>query len=184
MSLPHIPREKRQGLVMVYTGNGKGKTTAALGLALRAVGYDWHILMVQFIKGDWKYGELESYQRLAPNLELKRMGKGFVRILNDDKPFEDHVAAAKAALQYVKDHLNSDYDIIILDEINVAIHEGLVSSEEVLEVVRNRPKYLHMVLTGRYAPQELIDAADLVTEMREVKHPFQQGILAQPGVDY
>ena len=184
MSLPHVPREKRRGLLIVYTGNGKGKTTAALGLALRAVGYNWRILMVQFIKGDWKYGELESYKRLAPNLELKRMGKGFVRILNDNKPFEDHVQAAKAALEFVRENLESDYDIIILDEINVAIYEGLVSTEEVLEVAQSRPKHLHLVLTGRYAPQEIIEAADLVTEMREIKHPFQQGILAQPGVDY
>lgn len=184
MGLKAVPKEERQGLVIVYTGNGKGKTTAALGLALRAVGYDWRILMVQFIKGDWAYGELESYRRLAPNLELKRMGKGFVRIMGDKKPIEDHVKAAREALAYVKDNLNAGYDIIILDEINVAIKEGLVSTEDVLAVVHSRPGYLHMVLTGRYAPEEIIDAADLVTEMREIKHPFQQGILAQPGVDY
>lgn len=184
MSLPNIPIEQRQGLVMVYTGNGKGKTTAALGMALRAVGYDWKILMVQFIKGDWVYGELESYQKLAPNFELYRMGKGFVRILGDKKPIEDHVKAAEEALAFVKENLNKQYDLIILDEINVALREQLVKIEDVLELVKDKPKHLHLVFTGRNAPEELIEAADLVTEMREIKHPYQKGILAQPGVDY
>ncbi len=184
MSLQPVPREKRHGLVIVYTGNGKGKTTAALGMALRAVGYDWRILIVQFIKGDWMYGELESYRRLAPNLELKRMGKGFVGIMGDKKPIEEHQEAARVALQYVKEHLDQDYDLIILDEINVALSEGLVAVNDVLDLIQQKPPYLHIVLTGRYAPQEIIDAADLVTEMTEVKHPFQKGILAQPGVDY
>ncbi|GAB4331817.1 MAG: cob(I)yrinic acid a,c-diamide adenosyltransferase [Calditrichia bacterium] len=184
MSLPNIPIEQRQGLVIVYTGNGKGKTTAALGMALRAVGYDWKILMVQFIKGDWVYGELESYQKLAPNFELYRMGKGFVRILGDKKPIEDHVKAAEEALAFVKENLNKQYDLIILDEINVALREQLVKIENVLELVKDKPKHLHLVFTGRNAPEELIEAADLVTEMKEIKHPYQKGILAQPGVDY
>ncbi len=184
MELKHVPRNQRKGLVIVYTGNGKGKTTAALGMAVRAVGYDWKILMVQFIKGDWMYGELEGYKRLAPNLELKRMGKGFVGIMGDKKPIEDHIEAARVALKYVKEQLSADYDLIILDEVNVAIKEGLLTAREVLEVLNQRPDYLHIVLTGRYAPQELIDTADLVTEMTEVKHPYQEGILAQPGIDY
>ncbi len=184
MNLPEIPREKRKGLLIVYTGNGKGKTTAALGMCVRAVGYNWKILMVQFIKGDWVYGELEGYKKLAPNLELKRMGKGFVRIMGDKKPIEDHIAAAKEALKFAGDNLDKDYDILILDEVNVAIKEGLVSASEVLEVVNNRPAYLHVVLTGRNASPEIIEAADLVTEMTEIKHPYQKGILAQPGVDY
>ena len=184
MALKQIPRSKRKGLIFVYTGNGKGKTTAALGMAVRAVGYDWKILMVQFIKGDWMYGELEGYKRLSPNLELKRMGKGFVRIMGDKKPIEDHIQAAKTALQYVKEQLSNDYDLIILDEVNVAIKEGLLTVQEVLEVLNQRPAYLQIVLTGRYAPPEIIDAADLVTEMTEIKHPYQKGILAQPGVDY
>lgn len=184
MGLQKIPRDQRKGLLIVYTGNGKGKTTAALGMVVRAVGYDWKVLMVQFIKGDWSYGELEGYKRLQPNFELYRMGRGFVRIMGDKKPIEDHIKAAKEALTYVKKHMKDDFDIVILDEVNVAIKEGLVSVQEVLEVANARPDFLHLVLTGRNAPQEIIEAADLVTEMKEIKHPFKQGILAQPGVDY
>jgi cob(I)alamin adenosyltransferase len=184
MSLQAVPREERKGLVIVYTGNGKGKTTAALGMVVRAVGYNWRILMVQFIKGDWMYGELEGYKKLSPNFELKRMGKGFVRIMGDDKPIEDHIQAAKNALQYVRDNMDKDYDIVILDEVNVAIKEGLLTVQEVLEVVKAKPAYLNIILTGRNATTEIIDQADLVTEMTEIKHPFKAGILAQPGVDY
>lgn len=184
MELAAIPKEKRRGLLVVYTGNGKGKTTAALGMAVRAAGYNWQVLMVQFIKGDWAYGELEGYKKLAPNLELKRMGKGFVRIMGDSKPIEDHIQAAKETLQYVESNLDKNYDIIIMDEVNVAVKEGLISTEEVLNVVNRRPRHVHMVLTGRNAAPEIVKAADLVTEMKEIKHPYQQGILAQPGVDY
>ena len=184
MSLKAVPRAERKGLVIVYTGNGKGKTTAALGMVIRAVGYDWRILMVQFIKGDWMYGELEGYKKLSPNFELKRMGKGFVRIMGDKKPIEDHIEAAKVALKYVRDNLKNDYDLIILDEVNVAIKEGLLAVEEVLEVINQKPSYLNIILTGRNAPAEIVDRADLVTEMTEIKHPFKAGILAQPGVDY
>ena len=184
MRLQKIPQEQRKGLVIIYTGNGKGKTTAALGMVVRAVGYNWRVLMVQFIKGDWIYGELEGYKKLAPNFELKRMGKGFVRIMGDSKPIKDHVEAAKNALDYVRNKLNESYDIVILDEINVAIKEKLLTVDEVLDVLNNRPPYLHIILTGRNAHKKLIDIADLVTEMREIKHPFKKGILAQPGIDY
>jgi cob(I)alamin adenosyltransferase len=184
MTLRSIPRAERKGLLIVYTGNGKGKTTAALGMVVRALGYDWRILMIQFIKGDWHYGELEGYKKLAPNFELKRMGKGFVRIMGDKRPIDDHIVAAKNALNYVKENLNRDYDIIIMDEINVAIKEGLLDLTEVIEVIQNRPSYLTMILTGRNAAKELIELADLVTEMREIKHPFKKGMLAQPGIDY
>jgi cob(I)alamin adenosyltransferase len=184
MALQAIPRAKRKGLVVVYTGNGKGKTTAALGMVVRAIGYDWRILMVQFIKGDWMYGELEGFKKLAPNFELKRMGKGFVRIMGDKRPIEDHIEATKNALNYVKENLDKDYDIIILDEINVAIKEGLLDLSEVIKLVQSRPSYLTLILTGRNAAKEVIELADLVTEMREIKHPFKKGMLAQPGIDY
>ncbi|UCF63019.1 MAG: cob(I)yrinic acid a,c-diamide adenosyltransferase [bacterium] len=184
MSLQAVPREERKGLVIVYTGNGKGKTTAALGMVVRAIGYNWKVLMVQFIKGDWMYGELEGYKKLAPNFVLKRMGKGFVRIMGDKKPIEDHITAARTALKYVRDNMDQDYDIVILDEVNVAIKEKLLTVKEVLDVIRNRPSYLNIILTGRNAPKKFIEIADLVTEMTEIKHPFQKGILAQPGVDY
>ncbi len=184
MTLQAVPREERRGLTIVYTGNGKGKTTAALGMVVRAMGYDWKVLMVQFIKGDWMYGELEGYKKLAPNFELKRMGKGFVRIMGDKKPIEDHIEAAKTALKYAKDNMSKDYDIIILDEVNVAIKEKLLTVDEVVDVIQSRPLYLNIVLTGRNAPDKIVELADLVTEMTEVKHPFQKGIMAQPGIDY
>ena len=184
MTLQAIPRTQRKGLVIVYTGNGKGKTTAALGMVVRALGYDWRILMIQFIKGDWMYGELEGYKKLAPNFELKRMGRGFVRIMGDKRPIEEHIVAAKNALNYAKENLDKDYDIIILDEINVAIKEGLLDLPEVIKVVQSRPSYLTMILTGRNAAKQIIELADLVTEMREIKHPFKKGMLAQPGIDY
>jgi cob(I)alamin adenosyltransferase len=166
MALQAVPRPERKGLIIVYTGNGKGKTTAALGMVVRAIGYNWRVLMIQFIKGDWIYGELEGYKKLAPNFELKRMGKGFVRIMGDKRPIEDHIEAAKTALRYASDQMGKDYDILILDEVNVAIREGLLTVQDVLDVLK------------------LIEMADLVTEMTEIKHPYQKGILAQPGVDY
>jgi cob(I)alamin adenosyltransferase len=184
MALQAVPRPERKGLIIVYTGNGKGKTTAALGMVVRAIGYNWRVLMVQFIKGDWIYGELEGYKKLAPNFELKRMGKGFVRIMGDKRPIEDHIEAAKTALRYASDQMGKDYDILILDEVNVAIREGLLTVQDVLDVLNKRPPYLTVILTGRNAADQLIEMADLVTEMTEIKHPYQKGILAQPGVDY
>ena len=112
------------------------------------------------------------------------MGKGFVRIMGDKRPIEDHIEAAKTALKYAKDNMTEDYDILILDEVNVAIKEELLTVDEVMDLVKNRPPYLHIILTGRNARKEIIEMADLVTEMTEIKHPFQKGVLAQPGVDY
>jgi cob(I)alamin adenosyltransferase len=184
MVLQPIPHQERQGLIIVYTGDGKGKTTAALGIAVRAIGYNWRVLMVQFIKGDWKYGELEGYKKLKPNFTLKPMGKGFVKILGDKKPLKVHKEAAKKALGYIQENMDKNYDIVIMDEVHVAIKEGLIKVEDVLEVLKNKPSYLHIILTGRSAPKEIISAADLVTEMSEIKHPFKKGILAQAGIDY
>lgn len=184
MTLTAIPRSERKGLVIVYTGNGKGKTTAALGTAVRAIGYGWRVLMIQFIKGDWMSGELEGYKRFAPHFELKRMGKGFVRIMGDKRPIEEHIQAAESALKYAQENLNNEYDIIILDEINVAIKEGLLNVQDVVKMIHAKPAYLTMILTGRNAPPEIIELADLVTEMVEIKHPFKKGIMAQPGIDY
>jgi cob(I)alamin adenosyltransferase len=176
---------KEKGLLVVYTGNGKGKTTAALGMTIRAVGYDWKVAVLQFIKGSWKYGELDGIKKLAPNVELEIMGEGFVGIVDDDKPFEEHRAAAIRALEKVKDRIISgQYNLIILDELNVAVSLGLVTQEELQEIVELKPEKLHLVITGRGATQWLIDRADLVTEMKEIKHPYQKGILAQKGVDY
>ena len=174
--------EKKRGLIIIYTGDGKGKTTAALGTVLRAAAYGWKILIVQFIKGSWKYGEMESL-KLLPKVELKRMGKGFVGIIDDKLPFADHVQAAEEALDFVKTRLN-DYQLIVLDEINGAIKGKLISPEPVIEMLKNKPEKLHIILTGRGANPALIQLADLVTEMKEIKHPFQKGMLAQKGIDY
>lgn len=178
-------KQKKKGLLIVYTGNGKGKTTAALGMCVRAVGYDWKVHIVQFVKGSWKYGELKGIKRLEPNVELTTVGEGFVGIVDDTKDFEEHLAAAKEGLKSAIEIIKSGkYNIVILDELNVAHQLGLVSTEDIEELIAARPPEQHLVITGRDAPKWLIEKADLVTEMKEIKHPFQKGILAQKGVDW
>jgi cob(I)alamin adenosyltransferase len=173
------------GLVIVYTGNGKGKTTASLGVALRAVGHGLKVCMVQFIKGEWHYGELNSLKKLEPDFELIVAGKGFIGIIDDDHAFEEHVRAAKTALDIVGQKMSLDiFDIIILDEINYAVHLGLLNLGEVMNIVKNRPKHLSLILTGNYACDEIISLADLVTEMKEIKHPYKKGIKAKRGIDF
>ena len=173
------------GLVIVYTGGGKGKTTAALGLALRAVGYDKKIRMIQFIKGSWHYGEMSSSSRLEPQLDLVAVGRGFVGILDDTSTRDQHVAVARKALAMAKADVSSGtYDILILDEVNYAINLGLVDEQDVLDVIRSKPAEMDMVLTGNHATPAMMDAADLVTEMREIKHPFRNGIRARRGIDF
>ena len=185
-----MPTSARRGLTIVYTGNGKGKTTAALGVVLRALGHGWRVLVIQFFKGDWPvvFGEVEMGKRLAPQLDVLPLGKGFVKHMGDTKPFAEHLSAAKAALRTAKDHvISGTYDLIVLDEIIYAIDYAgiqLVTLDEVLELVDAKPATTHLILTGRNAPQALIDRADLVTEMREIKHPWQHKIPAQAGIDY
>lgn len=176
---------KRKGLLLVYTGEGKGKTTAALGTALRALGYGWKICMVQFIKGTWKYGEMNSIAELGDAFELHRMGAGFYKIMDDDLPEETHRQAAAEAVDLLIAKLNgSEYEVVIADELNVAYATGLIDADAVQRVIAARPDSVHLIITGRGAPDFLIEKADLVTEMREIKHPYQQGIPAQPGIDY
>lgn len=185
-----MPPTSRRGLIVLYTGNGKGKTTAALGMSFRALGHGWRVLVIQFFKGDWPvvFGELEMGKRLSPQFQVLQLGKGFVKAMGDKKPFDEHLAAAKDALRIAREHITSGaYDLIVLDEIIYAIDYAgvqLVSLEEVLGLLDVKPTALHLVLTGRNAPQALIDRADLVTEMQEVKHPWQQKVPAQVGVDY
>ncbi|MEM2922923.1 MAG: cob(I)yrinic acid a,c-diamide adenosyltransferase [Candidatus Nitrosocaldus sp.] len=175
----------RRGLIIVYTGNGKGKTTAALGMAVRAVGHGMRVLMVQFIKGSWHYGEMDGALRLRPEFELITAGRGFVGIIDDDLPREAHVKAAREALRVSRERMLSGmYDIVILDEVNYAVRLGLISIEDVLELIRVKPYSTTLVLTGNYADERLVDIADLVTEMREVKHPFRKGIRALKGIDF
>ena len=173
------------GLVIVYTGNGKGKTTASLGLALRAIGYDKKICMLQFIKGSWHSGELDSSKKLGSNFEIVPVGKGFVGIIDDISPKEEHEKYAKEAISLCKDKIFSGkYDIVILDEVNYAINLDLISVNDVLKLVKDKPERLDLVLTGNHAKDEIIKIADLVTEMKEIKHPFNSGIKAKKGIDF
>ncbi|OGZ52517.1 MAG: hypothetical protein A3B25_02410 [Candidatus Ryanbacteria bacterium RIFCSPLOWO2_01_FULL_48_26] len=198
-------------MIIVFTGEGKGKTTASLGQAVRAVGRGKNVLMIQFIKGPWQSGEdfIEMKRQSDPpirstklkvaingieqaassgqvtkgNFELKKMGLGFVGILGDQLPREEHAKAAKKALECFKKELPKR-DLVILDEVNVAVSLNLITAQEVIAAVGNLPKEKLVIFTGRGAPQEFINAADLVTEMKDVKHPFWGGKLGKAGVEF
>ena len=173
------------GLVIVYTGSGKGKTTAALGIALRAAGYKKKTCMIQFIKGSWHYGEMDSSKRLEPEFEMVAVGKGFVGIIDDKTPRDTHKSIAQEAVKISREKILSDnYDIVILDEVNYAVNLGLVDASDILELIRSKPGRLDLVLTGNHARNDIIKNADLVTEMREIKHPFRSGIKAKRGIDF
>ena len=185
MSEKKSKARRARGLIAVNTGDGKGKTTAAIGTAFRAVGYGRNVCFIQFIKGDWHAGELDAARRLAPELEWHRAGIGFYKIVDDDRPEEAHRHAAAEGLALAREKITSGrYSLVVLDEINVAIHEGLLGVEEVMAVLRDKPEALHVFLTGRNAHPDIVAMADLVTEMKEVRHPFQTGMLAQKGFDY
>lgn len=176
--------EERRGLLIVFTGNGKGKTSAALGSALRAVGQGFKVLMIQFIKGSWHYGELDAAGMLGDAFEIRPMGRGFVKV-GTEKPDPEDVRAAEEAWTLAVQAMQSDrYDMLILDEINYAIRYGLLPIEHVLRDLAARPPRLHVICTGRNAHPDLIEAADLVSEIKEIKHPYQKGILAQRGIEY
>ena len=182
-------------MLIIFTGNGKGKTTASLGQAVRTVGRGENVLMIQFIKGPWKSGEdfIDIVKKGNPSInsgsspifKLVKMGKGFVGILGDKLPFEEHKQAAKNALSYFEKELKTkSWKLIILDEINVAVSLGLLEIEEVLQSIQNLPPEQFVIFSGRGAPQEFIDKADLVTEMKEIKHPFNDGKLAEIAMEF
>src|SRR3989344_2893916 len=191
-----------KSMILINTGNGKGKTTAALGQALRAVGEGKRVLMIQFIKGPWKSGEdlfiskiknqnakideNGEYERFSlPDFEIIKTGKGFVGILGDSLPREEHEKAAEDGLALAKKEvISGNWDLIILDEINNAIRLKLLKLEDVMNFVEGFPKEKHLILTGRDAPPELIECADVVTEMREIKHVFTEGVKAKRGIEY
>ncbi len=151
-----------KGLVIVYTGDGKGKTTAALGMALRAIGYDHKVCMLQFIKGSWHYGEMDSSKKLEPNFELIAVGKGFVGILDDNSPREEHEKYAAEAVRICREKIFSEkYDVIILDEVNYAITLGLIDVQEIIKIIKEKPSELDLVLTGRDVKEEIVELADL-----------------------
>ena len=175
-----------QGLTIIHTGEGKGKSTAAFGLALRAYGAGLNVLILQFIKGNKISGELNALEILSKipadnKIEIRQCGLGFI----DKNNFEEHKNLAESALKIARAEILSDnWDLIILDEIIYSVKFKLIDVEKVLELIKIRPPQLHLVLTGRDAPQSLIDVADLVTEMKLVKHPFQRGIKAQRGIEF
>jgi cob(I)alamin adenosyltransferase len=169
-----------RGYVQVYTGDGKGKTTAALGLALRASGHRLRTYIGQFMKGQ-QYGELDAL-RDHPYITVEQYGD--VRCIRREEVTPEHVAQAHRGLERAREAMNSGkYDIVVLDEVNVAIWFGLLTVEKVLGLVNQRPEHVEVILTGRRAPQELIKRADLVTEMQEVKHYYQQGVTARRGIE-
>lgn len=175
--------KQSKGLVIVYTGDGKGKTTAALGLAIRALGYQRKILLVQFIKNSFS-GELKILKRLK-NLKIIRGGKGFVGILGDKLNLEEHREAAQETLNKLSHEMKyGNWDLIVIDEILGALTGKLIKLDQVLELLKTKPEKVDLVLTGRKTPKEIINLADLVTEMKEIKHPFKKGILAKEWIDY
>jgi len=170
-----------KGLIQVYTGDGKGKTTAALGLALRAAGSNMKVLIVQFMK-KWDYGELHSV-KLIPNITLETFGtKEFIYKGKAKKI--DYEEAEKAFSFGVKGMQSGNYDIVIFDELNMALYYELLDLKEVVEKLKGKPDNVEVVITGRRAPQEIVEVADLVTEMKEVKHPYQKGVGARRGIEY
>jgi len=177
--------ETRKGLIIVYTGPGKGKTTAALGTMLRCVGQGLKVLMVQFIKGSWHYGELEAARLLGEGrFKIVPMGRGFVKV-GAEKPDPEDIRLAQEAWAFArKNILGGQYDLVILDEINYVISYKMLDAGVVVEALKKKPETLHVILTGRNAHPAIVELADLVTEMREVKHPYQKGISAQKGIEY
>ena len=173
-----------RGLAIVYTGNGKGKTTAALGLVIRAVGYKKKCLIVQFGK-TWFSGELAGLQKLSPLVKIIQGGKGFVGILGDSKPKPVHKKAASDTFDLLyKETISGKWDVVVADELLGTVSSKLLPVSKAIKLIKGKPKTLDLVLTGRNAPQKIIDMADLVTEMLEIKHPFKKGIGAKKGVDF
>jgi cob(I)alamin adenosyltransferase len=176
--------ESRQGLVLINTGPGKGKTTAAMGTALRAVGNGMRVLMLQFLKGSWHYGELDAVEAFNGKFVMKQMGRGFVKIGGAETDPED-IKMVEAAWDEARAAiLSGEWDLVVLDEINYAISYGMLDPVKVVETLKARPGMVNVILTGRNAHPSLVEIADTVTEMREVKHAYQKGILAQRGIEY
>jgi cob(I)alamin adenosyltransferase len=175
-------------MIAVFTGNGKGKTTAALGQMLRAVGQDKKAIMFQFIKGPWISGEhkfFEKYPMFKGKFEIHRGGKGFVGILGDKLPFQVHKKAAQETLKMAQKAIQSrKWDVVVLDEVNVAVSLRLIKASDVLKVIKNEPREMIIILTGRNAPKSFIKRSDLASEVREIKHPFNKGKKAQVGFEF
>lgn len=170
------------GLIQVYTGTGKGKTTASLGLAMRACGHGLKVYMIQFMKGRIDYGELRAAKNIE-GLTIEQFGRP--EFVDKDNPAKEDIKLAKEALQRSEEViLSGEYDMVILDEINAAIEWNLIELGDVIDLLRKKPESVEIVLTGRYARKEILDLADLVSEIREIKHPFKRGVHSRVGIDY
>ncbi len=175
-------KQQNEGLLLVFTGNGKGKTTAALGLAFRAIGHGFPVSMIQFIKGSWKYGELETAKQFGNLMEFHVMGKGFTWKSDDlDKDIQAAREGWDLAVKTIKE---GRHRLVILDELTYLISYKVLDEQEVLDVLAGRPKNMHIAVTGRDASAKLIEAADLVTEMCNVKHAYDNGVKAQKGIEF
>jgi cob(I)alamin adenosyltransferase len=173
---------EKTGLVQVYTGDGKGKTSAALGLALRACGHGLSVYMIQFMKGDIEYGELKAAQWI-PKLTIIQFGRP--DFVDKENPEEMDIEFANKALEHAKDIISSgNHDVVILDELNVALDFKLVGVEDVLALMDSKPKNVELIITGRNAPKEILKRADLVTSMENIKHPYDRGISARCGIEH
>jgi cob(I)alamin adenosyltransferase len=177
-------QDVRRGLIIVNTGPGKGKTTAAMGTALRAVGQGMRVLMLQFLKGSWHYGELDAVQAFGDKFVMKQMGRGFVKVGAEKPDPEDVRMVEEAWNQSAQAILSGQWDLVVLDEINYAISYGMLAPEKVVETLRKKPDMVHVILTGRNAHSTIVDLADTVTEMRQVKHAYEKGVMAQRGIEY
>lgn len=176
--------DAHKGLIIVNTGAGKGKTTAAMGTALRAVGNGMKVLMLQFLKGSWHYGELDAVKAFGENFVMKQLGRGFVKVGGAETDPED-VKLVEAAWQEAEQAiLSGHWDLVVLDEINYAIGYKMLDPAKVVEALKRKPERVHVILTGRNAHPSIVEVADTVTEMREVKHAYQKGIMAQRGIEY
>ncbi len=185
MEITRLTPKEPKGLVVVITGNGKGKTTTALGIAVRACGHNLRTCIIQFMKGDIYAGEWDGIKKMNCQVELISTGKGFCGIQGNPYPYEEHRENAQEAIRLAHQKIESgQFDIVILDEINNALSLRLVDLEQVLEVIRQKPAGMHLVLTGRNAHPQVIELADTVSEINEIKHAYRKGIEPQPGIDY
>ena len=185
LKIERLQPKVKKGLTVVITGHGKGKTTSALGMALRAVGHGMNVCIIQFMKGDLYAGEWDGIKLLGRQVELHATGKGFCGILGNPYSREEHRANAQDAVQLAREKMASGlFDMLVLDEINNALKLKLVDLEQVLEIMAQKPPLMHLLLTGRDAHPEVIELADTVSEIVEVKHAYRKEIEPQPGVDY
>ncbi len=174
----------RRGLIIVNTGPGKGKTTAAMGTGLRAVGQGMRVLMLQFLKGSWHYGELDAVKAFGGKFVLKQMGRGFVKV-GTEKPDPEDVRMVEQAWAEADQAIQSgEWDLVVLDEINYAISYGMLDPAKVTDALKKKPEMVHVILTGRNAHPTIVELADTVTEMRQVKHAYERGVMAQRGIEY